>query len=275
MGQAYLMRRSGGEGGEAGLRTTRLADFEDRPQALEENTIVIIADVLMGQTFIQNEAPDTDYRGVAYLSTARPDKTVTLESDTSLRLGLSGAHVHSGEQWEPADTYLYRNDGWEFLWSGQLYAPGHASGVMDDEYTAYTGGWTGRAMRAASNSTAAAAVPVIARREDAIEADTAENSTGGIFCTAQKIDLTPYRAVVFEGEFMRGGTVPRNFSACVWSGFGTYYTSNQLACTMSSGTEFGRIEIDVSGIDEPGYIGLGLTNSKAVIRKCYLTPKDV
>jgi len=147
--------------------------------------------------------------------------------------------------------------------------------VNGNENVNLTGGWTGKALRAASNSTADAKAPTIVRLSNLISADTATPNGGGVFYTAKKIDLTPYKTLVFEGTFTRGGTVERNFAVTAWSKVASYYTSNVLKQKYMSGTSGTKLTLDVSAVNQEAYIGLGLTLSKAVITACYLVPKDV
>jgi len=274
MGQAYLMRH-GEETKEStgGLRVTQLSSFQERPTFPEDNTIAVITDGVLSHAYIQNSAPDMEYDGVAFLSTGRAEREVTLEGSVDIKIGISGAHVKKGGAWEPADTYLYDNEAWHFLWSGQLYEPYHSGGIVDDEYTDYTGGFAGKALKAASNSSADAGEPEITRREYSITADALD--CGGIFYTAGTIDLTPYKTLVFEGTFERNGTSNRNFTAAVWSKIGAYYTSNMLAYVQMPAATGTRIELDISDVNEKAHLGLGLTFSRAEITRCYLVPKDV
>lgn len=273
MGEAYLMRRSGGQKG-SGIQILALEGFDNKPASPAENTIAIVSDQAIAHTYIQNSAPE-GVDGAAYISLARPDKEIEIADGISI--GVSGAHVYKDSAWVFADTYLFKDGAWGFLWSGQLYSPqtDETEGVIDDEYTAYTGGFAAKGMKAASNSTASAGAPDVTREEGCLTADTAAEKTGGILYTTQTIDLTPYKTLVFEGEFTRGGSVERNFTACVWSGLGSYYTSNLLAYTQPSKTSFTSVDVDISGVNAQAYVGLGLTQSTAKITRAYLIPKDV
>jgi hypothetical protein len=186
---------------------------------------------------------------------------VTLEGTATIVIDIAGVYIRQEAEWACVDAYLYQDGEWALIWSGQLYDRGN-------EYEEITGGWTTKALVAASNSTASPKTPTVTRGEESICAEVV--SGGGIFFTANMIDLTPYKSLVFEGTFERSGTVARNFAVCVWSKIGSYYTANVLAYQYMEGATGSRLVLDVSGIKASGYIGLGLTNSKATISRCYL-----
>lgn len=275
MGQAYLVRRGG-----ASEDTLHVASgFGGFPAHPKENTIMVEANA-SGTAYIQGTAPDGVTDGTIYISTTRPDKAIKI---FNVNLSVSGAHVMTSGAWEFADTYLFKNDAWHFLWSGQLIYPGatagHVANYVDTEYTEYTGGFITKAIQGGSNASASAKEPLVSVDVQGRPiADTTE-ATGsygaGMYYTANQIDLTPYKTIVFEGEFTRGGTAARNFTVGAWSTIGTYYEKNLLAYTMMGATSGTKIEVDVSSINALAYIGLGLTYSKAVISRAYLIPKDV
>ena len=276
MGNAYLVRRGGGTADALQIAS----GFGGFPASPEDNTVMVEANA-SSVAFIQSVAPAEATDGDIYLSTSRPDRTIRLSD--SAKIGISGAHVKTNGVWEFADTYLYSDSAWHFLWSGQLIYPsasaGHVINYIDTEYTDYTGGYTTKAIKGGDNSTASAKAPTVSedgQGRPVVDTTAATGSNGGgMYYTANKIDLTPYKTIVFEGEFTRGGTVARNLTVGAWSQIGTYYEKNLLAYTMMNTTSGTKIEVDVSDVNAPAYIGLGMTLSKAIIDRAYLVPKDV
>lgn len=144
-----------------------------------------------------------------------------------------------------------------------------------DEHTGFTNGWIGEAKWSQDGSGATKRAN-IARESGQIVLDNSGNYAG-VIRPALGVDMTPYKTLVFEGEFTRGGSVPRNLTAAVWSTIGTFYaTENQMlkSYQMANTGTVNRIELDVSDIDGLGYPGIGLTTSSAKITACYLIPKD-
>jgi hypothetical protein len=144
-----------------------------------------------------------------------------------------------------------------------------------DEHAGLTNGWIGEPKWSQDGSGATKRAN-IARESGQIVLDNS-NNYAGVIRPALGVDLTPYKTLVFEGEFTRGGSSAKNLIAAVWSTIGTFYaTENQMLkfYQMASTGTVDRIEIDVSNIDGLGYPGIGVTMSSAKITACYLIPKD-
>jgi hypothetical protein len=144
-----------------------------------------------------------------------------------------------------------------------------------NEHAGFTNGWIGEAKWSQDGSGATKRANIV-RESGQIVLDNS-NNYAGVIRPSLGVDLTPYKTLVFEGEFTRGGAAARNLTAAVWSTIGTYYaTENQMLkfYQMASAGTIDRIEIDVSDIDGLGYPGIGATMSSAKITACYLIPKD-
>lgn len=149
------------------------------------------------------------------------------------------------------------------LWRGQLYDPGN-------EYEPATGGWTTTGIKSASTSSVAAGSLAVVREDSSISVEA--SSFAGVFHTANKIDVSNYNTLTFEGTFTRGGSVSHNLMGACWSNFGSFYSNeNVLVSTKLTNTPASVITVDVSDVNEPCYIGLGMVSSSAVITKVYLS----
>ena len=144
-----------------------------------------------------------------------------------------------------------------------------------NEHEGLTNGWIGDKKRAYASSGAYTRADIV--RENGQIIIDGETKYAGVIRTSIGVDMTPYKTLVFEGEFTRRGTDARNLTAAVWSEIGTYYAteSEMLAFfQMENAETINRIELDVSDIDGFGYPGIGVTTSSAKITACYLIPKD-
>lgn len=184
---------------------------------------------------------------------------------------------------KPNICMQYRDGDWH-----ETYAEVYQNGEWFDlkwyllkwgeDYADLTGGWIAVGKRGGDNSSASAVAPFVQHVDAGWSygytiVETITDEGGGMFHTANKIDLTPYKTLVLEGNFTRGGTVARNFTAGVWSAIGTYYTSNLLAYTQPPVAAFNRVEVDISDINVEAYVGIGITVSEAEITKIYFEPK--
>ena len=145
-----------------------------------------------------------------------------------------------------------------------------------NEHAGLTEGWTGTAMNGSSSYTTTKRAPNIARGETSIIADST-GDYGGVFHTAQGIDMTPYKTLVFEGTFIRMGKYTTGLRACVWSKLADYYGNNIIVSTDSGendkDVDIRRIEVDVTDVNQGGIVGIGMSNAYAEITSCYLIPK--
>lgn len=272
MAEGFIIRRGGSaveetSGGSA-FSLISAESKEALPANAAKNTIAVITDQTIGKLYMQPTIPETAVSGDLVILPSKPSKTISLSEDGNIEFGIGGAYINIDGAWSFVDTYIRLDDTWALLWSSQLFC-------NNNDYAEYTGGWVNVGKKAASNSSADAGAPDITYENGSMVCDTTIDKTGGMYYTANQIDLTPYKTVVFEGEFTRGGTVARNFYAAVWSSIGTYYTSNVIKSKESPSQSFSKIEVDVSSVSESAYIGLGLTQSKAVISKAYLIPNDM
>lgn len=274
MGQAFLVRRGGGvkeSGGGSAFSLISVASTDDLPANADENTIAVITQQTIGKIYVLPHAPENAAVGDILVYAENPKKNLTIIANDTMkvRVGISGAYVQTDSGLEPLNTYVFIDNEWTFLWSAQIYDSGN-------EYADYTGGWVGNAKKSNSSSGATAKAPTIDRTNpDCIIASTTP-SYGGMFVTKNKIDLTPYKEIVFDGEFLCEEGAAQNVYAGAWSTIGTYY---QVTPEAFSGSNLdvesvNKIVVDVTNVNEPCYVGVGLTRTKLTLRRCYLVPKD-
>lgn len=145
----------------------------------------------------------------------------------------------------------------------------------NDEHIGITNGWIGEPKLSVSGSGVTKSADIV--RENGMLVLDNLASKGGVIRTSLGVDLTPYKTLVFEGEFQRSGDRARNLTAAVWSTFGTYYaTASEMRVyfQMENAETINRIELDVSNLEGLGYPGIGVTDSCAKITACYLIPKE-
>jgi hypothetical protein len=245
---------------------TRTA-LSELPDFIKDGTIALITSEPVNKIIIQANAPEEE--GVAWIPSGDPTTVVQMNFGTNALIDFMGAFVKINNIWVAVETYIRQNQEWVFLWSSQLL-----DGTTENFFPIQTGYWTSIAKKAASNSTAAAEALEVATESPFIRVGHSTSAGSGMFYTNKKIDLTPYKTIVFEGEFTRGGSATRNFTLGAWTDIGTYYTSNLAAYVYMSGTSGSRLELDVTDINQECYLGLGLVYSIANISKAYLILKE-
>ena len=247
------------------------------PSSSIDGTIALItASDNIDKVYIQSHEPQES--NVIWIPTFDNDENniyiKKLSSKVNLNIPLMNGYMRDENGgWIPIDTYLYQNKEWKMIWSGKVYYEGK-------EYEAYTGGWTTFDRTSREGATAQPKHPIVVRNENSIEAitlNTSEASGGGMFCTAEKIDLTPYGTLVFEGIFSSpyGESYATNVVAGVWSEIPpNYYLNNRLAYYELNAKTATKITVDVTNINTSAYIGFGIAYSQVTLTRCYLIPKE-
>ena len=236
-----------------------------RPANPKENTIWVNTGDKITSWAVGPAQPSQPEEGMVWITSGGVSRVViNLLKKNALYIYPQVVRQYVSGAWVGRDAYCYQNGEWTALWFGQLYTAG-------EEWTSVTGGWTGRAMKSHSESGASAKAPTITRGSASI---TAETSGGGVFYAANKIDVTDFSTIAFRGEYKRGGSVPRNCMAGCWRSFGTYYdggSGSPAASAALSGTSGSELVVNVADLTGEYYVGLGLTDSKAVITEIIMS----
>lgn len=239
-----------------------------QPANPKENTFWVNTDVSIPMWVVGSTAPEAPTEGMVWISNGSASRVViNVLKKNALYIYPQVARQCVSGVWVNRDSYCYQNKAWTPLWFGQLYTPG-------DEWTAVTGGWTSVAMKSFKNSGASAKAPTITRGTSSIKAQT---SGGGVFHTVNKIDVTEFDSLTFRGEFARGGSSGRNLLAACWENFGSYYDEGDGASAASaglSGSAGKELTVDVSGLSGEYFLGLGLTESTAIVEEIILSTQQ-
>lgn len=256
------------------IRVVKYNTVSELPVIAQEKTIALISTVDIGNIFYQVNKPDQCNINDVWICMNSAYYTLDFTvGNVFTVLGLFEAYIKTSTDWIPIETWIYQNKEWKMIWSGRVYYEGK-------EYEVYTGGWTTFDRTARAGATAKPKHPIVVRNEDNIEAitlNTSDASGAGMFCTAEKIDLTPYSTIVFEGTFSSpyGDDYPLNFVAGAWSKIpDLYYNQDRLAYYEMNATSKTKITVDITDINTSAYIGFGIAFSKAILTHCYLTPKE-
>lgn len=122
-----------------------------------------------------------------------------------------------------------------------------------DTCDSVTGGWVTTALKK-SPSEAGVGKPTLTVNESNISLQSAQEAyAGGIVRTVNKIDLTNFGTLTFNGS--------GSSEICVWSSIGSYWKENQEAyVNVADGAT-----VDVSGLTGSYYIGFGMRTSSDAI----------
>ena len=148
-----------------------------------------------------------------------------------------------------------------------------------DERTSVTGGWKGTGVAFDSSIYTVKATPKITKGTSSmtIEANQSKDHSSGICHTTNKISLSGYSKLYFDGAFTDTGNNKSHVYVGIWSAIGSTQSSNRVAYVQ--GLSDKTFTIDVSSLTGSYYIGIfvfrdisvaTVGSGKAVMRNLYL-----
>ena len=149
--------------------------------------------------------------------------------------------------WVSITATSYVNGEWTEWWNGYLFDYGNV-------FEHVTGGYAAIAKPLVSGT--GSGVPYISNNSDGsrkIEPNKA-NTDGGMYHTANKIDLTDYSTLKFYGRIVDSSGYNRS-GVGVWSDIGAYANTNRVAMSTGNDASSNTRSIDVSSLTGEYYIG--------------------
>ena len=246
----------GGSGGGTSLNFKVVGNPE--PVNPSENTIWVNTDVKITVYVFSAVEPADPVDGMVWISTSTSS---LVEFNALKKNGIQvypiSAKQYVGGAWVGVTAKTRQNGAWVDWWDGYLFKNG-------DEYESVTGGWVSapKAYNAGTNAVAAK----ITKADGTITASP--NGDGGcILYTANKIDLSGYSTLIFDGKVSNATAYESLANMRVWSEIGSYSTSNAVATASLQRNVDGEVTLDVSGLDGEYYIGFGLYASGTVVMR--------
>lgn len=258
---------AGGAGG--GLNFKVVGGIEE-PASPSDNTIWVVTDTpISGYAFSATE-PAEPVEGMVWISvgTSSPVAFNALKKD-SLQVYPISAKQHLSGAWEAVTAKSYQNGAWVAWWNGELYMEGKW-------FTVNTGKWVSLGKAKGSDSYAGKA-PDIQENTDNFKLYYADSvNASGMYYLEDKIDLSDYTTLHFEGELNPYDGVEDRARVQIWRDIGQYTLTNVVAHLAKSGLSDGVGAIDVSALDGEYHIGFSLYSrssdiSTIICKKLYLT----
>ena len=249
-------RTNVGGGGSGGLNF-QIVGGTSTPASPKENTIWVNTSTTITDWVFSATQP-TGATGRVWISTSTSS---LVEFNALKKNGIQvypiSAKQYVGGAWVGVTAKTRQNGAWVDWWDGYLFKNG-------DEYESVTGGWVSapKAYSAGTNAVAAK----ITKADGTITASP--NGDGGcILYTANKIDLSGYSTLIFDGKVSNATAYESLANMRVWSEIGSYSTSNAVATASLQRNVDGEVTLDVSGLDGEYYIGFGLYASGTVVMR--------
>ena len=222
-----------------------------QPTDPSENTIWVNTDTAISGWVFSASAPAEPVEGLVWLQTGTYSN---VEFNALRKNGIQvyplTAKQYVDSTWVEKTAYSYQDGNWvAWLRREILYEPGN-------ENIPVTGGWT-YTSKGYSSDASTAGTPTITRGDTMLTAQMPGGS-GAIIHPANKIDLTEYSTIVFDGIITGATGYPSLCNLRVWSEFGDYSSIGYSASVTIQKNVDGEVSLDVSELSGRFYIGFGL-----------------
>lgn len=262
MGNAFLhgFGAAGGSISNNGALNFVVVGGTVQPSEAAENTIWVNTEAEITGYVFDIQEPAAPEEGMVWIYTGNSSAVAfnALKEDTIQLYPISCKQYVSGA-WADKTAMSYLDGAWvEWIKWGVLYEAGNQN-------TALTGGWTNTPTGLGSDSNVKGTGGIT----EGADTITFQNTkTGGvIYHTANKVDLTDFSTVTFDGVMTRNSTGNVLYFS-VWTDLGTYFTTNRVANLKLESNKDGEVTLDISEVTGECYVGFGLySNSPEVVMR--------
>ena len=232
-----------------------------RPASAQENTIWVNTDKAVPKWTFSERAPEGPRMWQGWIKTGNPTKTsINILEENQIFLDLAGAYLYTGAEWKSAESYIYKNGSWLQLsreWNGELYISG-------DEFTEKTGGWIARGLPFASGYPAG--TPSLQKEADRMVFNT--TAGGSVLYTENRIDLTGYSRLIFEGRLLNNEGNDNWQVFRIWSAFGGNAEENIVR--QAKGRNATSLTIDIGDLNGTYIVGISNYTGQIIVEKLYM-----
>ena len=252
---------TGNLGGGSGGLNFKIVSYATKSELLadtpKENTIGVITSIPITGYHFGTEEPSPAAAGMVWITTGTSSQAAfnALKKNGIQVYPISAKQYVSGS-WVDVTAKSYQNGEWvDWIRENVLYDTG-------DQNELITGGWVSKAIGISGHTVTA---PTVTYSKDALIME----SGNGIVCCENKIDLSKYVTLYFDGTITSANAVWCRM--CVWSELGTKADINISAeKRFGSGTHEGEQTLDVSSLSGKYYVGFLLDKASATMRKMWL-----
>lgn len=241
-----------------------------QPSNPKENTIWVNTSVGITQWYMGNypspswAASNGTVSIYAETCTSSGLNVMNAVKKNTLRLSPIHAYQRVDGAWVLKNAKIYQNGAWNAFWKGELYKAGN-------EWTEMTGGFATVGRKSSEVSSADSAALTITRGTSSMTLKTGSGK-GGVLYAKTMMNLTNFKTITCKGTFTRGGSYARNLGIGVWnSPVPTYYYTDAVAFYGLSSASGTSISLSVANLTGSYIVGLGLTDSTAVVTEFVLS----
>lgn len=243
----------------------------DFPETANENDIGVVTDIQIANWILSPEEPSGAPRnnGDVWITYSVDGSTVNILKDNVLSIAWISAKQYVDSEWTDVTAKSFHNGEWVDWWYGELYMEGAW-------FTANTGNWVSLGKEMSSDSYAGKA-PDIQENVDSFKIYYASSvNASGMYYLENKIDLTKYTTLHFEGELNPYDGVENRARVQIWRDIGKYTLTDVVAYLARSDLNNGVGSIDISALNGEYHIGFSIYSrssnvSTITCKKLYLT----
>lgn len=241
MGEAYLVRRGGGDS----LNFSVVASAA-QPASAKENTLWIVSAAVTSWE-ISAEQPENPAEGLAWIVTGNAtDVEFDAIKNGTLIVMPTSCKVYTGGAWVSATIKIYQSGAWEDVKFSPI-----KDGVLMREMLVRGGRWVSSDDYTSNN-------PALTQTDGYVQFKGTKTGYGMAYI--EDVDLTGKNELVIEGTF-----TPKDYvRLCVWSELGTYLGSYIAAYAMI--TETGA-SIDLTANALTGKYIIGFTSQASYVQQ--------
>lgn len=251
------------------------SETELKADTPSENTVGVCTTTTVSSWIFSTTEPKTPEVGMVWICV---DKSSPAEfnalKENALQVYPINAKQYVSGAWQKITAMSYQSGKW-VTWLNYTYL--YETG---DECTSLTGGWLVAGKRSDADTNTSSATPTVTRAEKHLLATISSDEKSGILHTKSAIDLTNYKKLVAEGEFLlaNADASSNNISLCIWTSIGTYYRTNLVSRVgvNAKGTIVKRLEMDLSTTNGNHIVGFIINTtdnaggSYVKLEKCWL-----
>lgn len=243
-----------------------------QPSFPKENDIWVNTSNTSGATWVFSATQPTGQTNLVWIKTGTDSGAAfNALTENGIWVYPIEAKQYVNRAWKKVTAKSYKNGAWSDWWNGELYMSG-------TWYTEATGNWVSVGKAAGSDSYSGKA-PDVQNNADSFKLHYADGNEGsGMYYLGNKIDLTNYTTLRFEGELNPYEGVENRARLQIWSDIGQYTMTNVVAYLAKSGlSSSGTGAIDISALNGAYYIGFNLysrsfsAETTIICKKLYLT----
>lgn len=264
------------EGGGENALNFHVVGSVTQPTEPSENTIWVKTSQAVTAWTFSAATPAEPIEGAVWIKTSDSGKNgFNALNENAVIVRPQIVRQYTAGAWISKDAMLYRNEEWIEVWCGYLFRSG-------DQYSFVTGGFELAGWVYIANTSTSLGAIQFTNTQILMTQSGMTKNTGCALTTINKINLSGYDSITFEGEFYATGEYVADYCRAFVSRDRTTTVRNAPAYVAlpSAGVTHRKLTFDVSALSGEYYVALSMYINQGYtisykIDKIYLTSNEV